>query len=313
MDIVILDADTLGRDIALDSIKNLGTLSLYATTSPQEVISRIDGATVVITNKVVIDRKTMESSPALKLICVSATGMNNIDLQAASELGITVKNVAGYSTPSVVQHTFTLLLYAMGHIAYYDEYVRSGRWIQSPIFTNLDIPYSEIAGKKWGIIGLGEIGRSVAKVASAFGAEVSYCSTSGIAREEGYPMRSLEALLQDSDIISIHAPLNEKTKNLLNSQNLSLIKTGAYLLNLGRGGIVNEYDLARFLQEGRFYALLDVLESEPMREDSPLAACKSLKNCIITPHIAWGGKESRMRLIEGVAKNIKDFLAERPR
>jgi len=304
MEIVLLDGETLGSDVDLSPIKKLGNLTMYGTTSLDETKERIKNSEVVITNKVVIDRDLMESAKNLRLICVSATGMNNIDLIAAKELGIEVKNVSGYSTPSVVQHTFTLLFYAMGHIRYYDDYVRSGKWSESPIFTNLDLPFFELEGRRWGIIGLGEIGKRVANIANAFGAEVSYFATSGIVREEQYESLPLESLLKESDIISIHAPLNDKTKNLLNTTNLPLIKKGAYLLNLGRGGIVNETALVDELKKGRFTALLDVLEKEPMEKGSVIEQNRDLPNLIITPHIAWSGVESRKRLIEGIVKNI---------
>jgi len=225
---------------------------------------------IVITNKVMITKEMMQEATQLKLICIAATGMNNVDLQAAADLGIAVKNVSGYSTPSVVQHTFTMALHLIGKMRHYGSYATSGAWTNSQLFTDVSHPFYEISGKKWGIIGLGEIGKEVAKVATAFGAEVSYYSTSQKNLEQDYPHRLLESLLEESDIISIHAPLNAQTKNLLNKKNLHLLKDKAILLNLGRGGIVNETDIATLIDEKEIYVGLDVTETEPIALDNPL-------------------------------------------
>jgi len=269
MKIVFLDAKTVGEDVDLNIFKDFGEFIAYPITKKEETIDRIKDADIVITNKVVIDREVLDNAPNLKLICVAATGYNNIDVEYAKKKGVAITNVAGYSTESVVQHTFAILFYLLEHLKYYDEYVKSGKYAKSDIFTHLDKPFWEIQGKIWGIIGLGTIGRRVAEVAESFGAKVIYSSTSGVKREEKYPEYPLEELLKVSDIVSIHAPLNEKTKNLITYEKIKLMKPTAILLNLGRGGIVNEKDLAKALDESLIAgAGLDVLEREPINEDT---------------------------------------------
>jgi len=305
--LVLLDAKTMG-DSDLSELKKLGDLVVYETTEPSQTIERIKDANIVLANKVVLGEEELRNAPSLKLICVLATGMNNIDLNAAKKLGIEVKNAKGYSTASVVQTTFSLLLYLRMGLAHYDLFVKSKEWCASDTFTDMSRSFSEIEGKEWGIIGLGEIGRSVAKIASAFGAKVSYYSTSKTSREESYPKASLEEIMQ-KEIVSIHAPLNENTKNLIAKNELSLLKEGATILNLGRGGIINEADLARTLEERHIYAGLDVLEYEPPRSDNPLLhlSAEAKERLFITPHVAWGSAEARKRLLEITIKNIKEF------
>ncbi len=308
MKIVFLDAATVGEDIDLSPIETFGKLTVYDTTAPSQCAARIADAEIVITNKVVLDAKLLAQVPKLKLICVAATGMNNIDLEAAKARGIVVKNVKGYSTRSVAQHTFAMLFYLLEKMAYYDRYVKEGAWSQSPIFTHIAKPFFELHGKAWGIIGMGAIGQEVAKLATAFGAEVSYHSTSGVNLRHAYPHKSLEFILKDSDIVSIHAPLNEKTYDLLNEFNLPYLKEKAILLNLGRGGIVNETDLAFELDRREIYAGLDVLAHEPIEESNPLNFITHKERLLITPHIAWTSIEARKRLIEAIAKNIHSFV-----
>ena len=307
--IVFLDAKTLGSDIDLSSLEKFGEFTVYETTKDKEKVDRISDADIVITNKVVLDKDTIEKAKKLKLICVAATGVNNIDIDTAREKGIAVSNVAGYSTYSVVQHTFAMLFYLLENLRYYDDYVKSGEFAKSDIFTHIGKPFYEIKDKVWGIIGLGTIGREVAKVASSFGAHIIYFSTSGVKRQEPYPALDLDNLLKTSDIVSIHAPLNERTKNLITYEKLKLMKPSAYLLNLGRGGIVNEKDLARALDEGVIAgAGLDVLEKEPISEDNPLLRIKNKDRLFITPHIAWTSIEARKKLVEEIARNIEAFL-----
>jgi lactate dehydrogenase-like 2-hydroxyacid dehydrogenase len=308
MKIVLLDAKTLGEDLDLSIFEKFGTFISYETTSAKKTMRRIEDADIVLTNKVVITQEMMERASRLKLICITATGMNNVDLKSAKSLGIAVKNVAGYSTKSVVQHTFAMALYLLEQLSYYDNAVKSGKWTQSKLFTDVSRPFFEISGKRWGIIGLGAIGQEVARVAEAFGAEVSYYSTSGSNLHHAYPHRPLEFILRDSDIISIHAPLNEDTMSLIDERNLHLIKEGAILLNLGRGGIINETDLLFELNRRRFYAGLDVLEQEPLSPTSLFHRIKDPTQLLITPHIAWTSIEARKKLLKGVAKNIKSFL-----
>ena len=306
MKIVILDALTFG-DTDLSAFFKLGDVDIYQTTSLQQTHERIANAAVIVTNKVVITKALMLNTPSLKLICVAATGMNNVDLEAAKEIGIEVKNVSGYSTDSVIQHTFSMLFYLVGHSGYYDGFVKSGSYSKSPIFTDITKPFFEVKGKKWGIIGLGTIGRGVANVAKTFGADICYYSTSGKNSSTDFVQVDLDELLNTCDIISIHAPLNEKTLNLLSYEQLLTCKNGAVVLNLGRGGIVDEEAVARIVETKNIYFGLDVLEKEPMRENHPLLRVKNQENLYITPHIAWASVEARERLIAGVVENIKAF------
>jgi glycerate dehydrogenase len=306
--IVILDKETLGSDLDLSALREFGDVIEYKITTANETLDRIKNAHIVISNKVLITAEMMQKSPKLELICIAATGMNNVDLAAAQKLNISVKNVAGYSTNSVVQHTFSLLVYLMEHMDYYDHSVRSGLWSMSGLFTNVGRPFHEIAGKKWGIIGMGSIGQEVAKVATAFGAHVGYYSTSGANTSQPYLHQPLDVLLSTSDIISIHAPLNDNTYALINENNLPLLKKNAILLNLGRGGIINEPDLAYAIDQQGIYAGLDVLEQEPIDINSPLMKIEHKEHLLITPHIAWTSIEARQKLLEGIVENIEDFL-----
>jgi len=308
MNIVILDAKTLGDDLDISVLHSFGTVTVYQTTSREETLDRIQMADIIITNKVVITANMMEETPRLKLICIAATGMNNVDLESAEYKGIEVKNVAGYSTKSVVQHTFAMALYLLEKMAYYDTVVKDTIWTESGLFTDVSRPFFEISGKKWGIIGFGAIGQEVARIATAFGAEVSYHSTSGKNLHHGYPHQSLEFILRDCDIISVHAPLNDDTYNLINEINLPYLKDDAILLNLGRGGIINETDLAFELDRRSLYAGLDVLEKEPMTIDNRLNEVKHKERLLITPHMAWASIEARKKLLEGIVENIRTFM-----
>jgi len=311
--IVFLDALTVGRVDNLAEISSLGDYTSYEITLPDERIERIKGHNVVITNKVVIDRDVMDACPGLKLICVAATGMNNIDLTYAAKKGITVKNVAGYSTESVTQCTFSMLFFLLSGSVYYDNYVKSGQYVASSVFTHLDRPFWELKGKLFGIIGMGTIGKRVAGVASAFGAKVAYTSTSGKnLHAAGYPHLPLQELLCTADVVSIHCPLNDQTRNLLDESRLRLMKPTAYLLNMGRGGIVDEAALARILDEDLIAgAALDVLSGEPIAADSPLLKVRRPEKLFITPHIAWASLEARHRLIAKTAENIKTYFKKK--
>lgn len=307
MKIVFLDEYSVaGRDIS--SIARFGDYVGYNMTRPEEVIERCADAEIVIANKVVLSAEIMQALPCLKLICVAATGMNNVDLEAAAELGIEVRNTIGYSTYSVAETTLCSALALLREVVYYDEYFHSGRYAKSDRPFNFNRPTSQIRGKKWGIIGLGNIGREVARLASAFGCEVSYTSTSGVAREEEYPALPLEDLLAESDIVSIHAPLNAKTLNLLDKRELSLMKPSAILINVARGGIVNEEALAAALDGGVIRgAALDVFSTEPLT-NSPLYRIKERHKLLASPHNAWSSDDAIDRLIGCIAKNIEEFL-----
>lgn len=307
MKIVFLDEYSVaGRDMS--SIARFGDYVGYNMTRPEEVIERCAGAEIVIANKVVLSAEVMRALPELKLICVAATGMNNVDLEAAAALGIEVRNAVGYSTYSVAETTLCSALALLREVVYYDEYFHSGRYAKSDRPFNFDRPTSQIRGKKWGIIGLGNIGREVARLASAFGCEVSYTSTSGVVREEKYPALTLEKLLAESDIVSIHAPLNAKTLNLLGEKELSLMKPSAIIINVARGGIVNEEALAAALDGGVIRgAALDVFSTEPLT-DSPLYKIKERHKLLASPHNAWSSDDAIDRLIGCIAKNIEEFL-----
>ncbi|MBA1438605.1 MAG: D-2-hydroxyacid dehydrogenase [Epsilonproteobacteria bacterium] len=307
MKIVLLDAITFG-DTDLSGFEQFGEVVVYEKTTPSQTQERISDANVIVTNKVVISKEMMVTCNNLHLICVAATGMNNVDLEAAKELGIAVKNVAGYSTDSVIQHTFSMLFYLVGDSRYYDESVKNGSYSQSGVFTDVSHPFFEIKGKKWGIIGLGEIGRGVAKVASCFGADVTYYSTSGKNSNHNYRQVDLQTLLETNDIISIHAPLNEQTDNLLDYEHLVRCKDGAIVLNLGRGGIINEEAVAKIVDAKEISFGLDVFSKEPLSGDSPLLQVKHKERLYLTPHIAWTSVEARQKLIAGVIENIKEML-----
>jgi len=307
MNVVLLDRQTLGKDINLKKLKQFGEIKTYDTTSKNEVLDRVRNADIVITNKVKITKETMKNSN-IKLICIAATGTNNIDLEYAKKLNIPVKNVADYSTSSVAQVTFSLVLELIQKTTYYTDYVENGGWEKSPIFTHLEKPFFEIEGKKWGIIGLGNIGKKVASIAEAFGADVNYYTTSGTNYNTQYNSLDLNELLKTSDIISIHSPLNEKTKNLLNKKNLTKLKDKSILVNVGRGGIINEEDLAKVIDKKEIYCALDVLEKEPIDKYNPLRCIKEKERLIMTPHIGWASIEARNRLIDGVVKNIEEFI-----
>ena len=310
MKIVILDRATLGFDIDMSVFEVLGEVKSYDITKPNETIQRLEDADIVITNKVVISKEVMDNSN-LKLICISATGTNNVDLEYAKQKNIQVKNVAGYSSSSVVQLAFSMIFHIVQKLDYYKKYVDEGNWQKSQIFTHIDKPFFELDGKKVGIIGLGDIGRNFAKKASAFDCEVMYYSTSGKNSNSEYKQVSLDELLGTCDIISIHCPLNENTKDLLNYENMKNMKNGAILLNLGRGGIINEADLAKIIDEKEIYCGIDVVNIEPILEDNPLLKVKNKQRLLLTPHIGWASIEARTRLVKMVAENIKEFISQK--
>jgi len=310
MKMVFLDAKTLGDDADLSIFQQFGVFEAFDTTAMAERIEHIGDAKIVLTNKVIVDKEVMDACPNLGLICITATGMNNVDLVYAKQKGIVVKNVAGYSTASVAQTTFMLVLELLGHCAYYAQYVTSGEWTKSSIYTHIDRPFWEIKGKRWGIIGLGTIGKEVAKIATAFGAHVLYYSTSGANSDSLYERVRLEEMMQTCDVISIHAPLNDNTQNLITKEQLNLMKKGAVLVNVGRGGIVNEVDLLEVINVKEIFVGLDVLSVEPMIENHPLLEVKYPERLIITPHVAWASIEARTELIRLVGENIKEFLRQ---
>jgi len=308
INIVFLDAKTVGEIPNFRVLEKQGALKIYEKTDPSEVVERCKGQDVVITSKVMMTRDIMNRLPDLKLICVAATGLNNIDLDAAERLNIQVKNVAGYSTESVAQLTFALLLHLVNRIHYYDNYVKSGAYPKSEIFTHFGPAFWELNGKRLGIIGLGTIGRRVAQIAQSFGMEVVFYSTTGKNNNINYKRFDLETLLATSDIVSIHAPLTDQTRGLINYEKIHLMRPCGILLNTGRGGIIVEEDLARALNENLIGgAGIDVLEQEPPSASNPLFKINDKEKLIITPHIAWTSVEARQKLINKLAKNIEEF------
>ena len=305
MKIVFLDAATMG-DVSFEPIERLGELVCYDSSTSQEALERVADCDVMIVNKVKVTPQLIDAAPNLKLICESATGVNNIDLEYAASKGIPVRNAVGYSTDSVVQATFMHILSLVGKAPYYDNSVKSGKYSKSGMFTDVSVNWWELSGKNIGIIGLGNIGSRVAKVAEAFGMKVSYYSTSGTSHNQNYPSVPLEQLLRESDIVTIHAPLNERTLGLISAEELRLMKPSAYLINMGRGGIVVEKDLAEAVDAGIIAgAGLDVFEVEPLPAENPFLKMVHPERMSFAPHVAWASEEARERLVGMVADNIR--------
>jgi Lactate dehydrogenase and related dehydrogenases len=305
--IVVLDGKTLGN---VDYIKlnEFGQVIYYDLTLKEEVAERIKDANIIVTNKVALNRENLKNAAELELICEAATGYNNIDIEYAKERKIAVTNVTGYSTTTVAQHTFAMLLHLYDKINYFDNYIKSGEYSKSPMFTNLEVPYKDLCGKVWGIIGLGNIGKRVAKIAQAFGARVVYYSTSGKNADSDYARVEFDSLLKQSDIISIHAPLNEKTEGLINYEAFTKMKKDAVVINVARGPIIVDEDLARAIDEDIIGgAASDVFKVEPIPADSPLLNIKNKDKIVLTPHIAWASEEARNRLFADLLENISAF------
>lgn len=309
MKIVFLDAKTIGEDIDLSGFDRFGEVVKYGFSSVEEAKERTKDADIIILNKVPVNETTIGEAKNLKLVCVTATGTDNLDKEYLEKRGIVWKNVAGYSTEAVAQHTFSLLFYLVEKLRYYDEYVKTEKYVNDTLFTHFDNVFHEISGKTWGIIGLGAIGRRVADIAKLFGCNVIYYSTSGKNNQDRYERVEFDKLLTISDIISVHAPLNENTKGLMNKEAFSKMKKEAIFLNLGRGPIVVEEDLAEALNQNRIQAAgLDVLCKEPMAENNPLRQIKDSNKLFITPHIAWASVEARTRLMKIIEGQIEEFL-----
>ena len=309
MKIVFLDAKSIGEDIDLSGYDQLGEVVRYPYSTPEEARERTRDADVIILNKTEINEQSIGEADKLKLVCVTATGTNNLDKAYLAERGIEWRNVAGYSTESVAQHTFALLFYLMEKLRYYDDYVKNENYVNDSMFTHFDHRFNELFGKIWGIIGLGNIGRRVADIAKCFGCRVIYFSTSGKNNQKGYNRVSFDKLLEQSDIVSVHAPLTDDTLGLMNREAFARMKPGAVFLNLGRGPIVDEAALTEALNTGMIAAAgLDVLSQEPMSEDNPLRSIKDSERLIITPHIAWASIEARTRLMEIILEQIKEFF-----
>ena len=304
MKMVFLDAATMG-DVSFAPLERLGSLLCYDSSTPEEALERVSDCDVLIVNKVRVTPELIDAAHDLKLICETATGVNNIDIEYAAKKGIPVRNVAGYSTPTVAQATFMHILSLVGSAPYFDDAVKSGRYSASGMFTDVSVNWWELAGKTIGIIGMGNIGRKVAQIAEAFGMSVCYFSTSGTSHCKDYPSLPLEQLLAQSDIVSVHAPLNERTVALIGEKELAMMKSSAYIVNMGRGGIVVEEALVKAVDEGVIAgAALDVYSVEPLPEDSCYLKARHPERFRFAPHVAWASEEARARLLGMVAENI---------
>jgi glycerate dehydrogenase len=308
--IVILDGHTSNPDdFSWEPLNEFGRVEVYPRTPDDEVLARANGADILILNKIRMTREKIESLPDLKYIGLLATGFDNVDLKAACDHGVTVTNMPSYSTPSVAQHAFALLLQHTNRVALHDRSVHEDEWVRSKDFSYFKEPLSELAGKYFGIMGYGQIGQYTAKIARAFGMKLLVHSGHAASLEEG-ELVSLEELFRRSDVVSLHAALTPENTGIVNKELLNLMKPGALLINTSRGGLINEQDLADALNEGRIRgASLDVLSKEPPSPDNPLL---SARNCIITPHISWVTVEARKRLMNTVVNNVKAYLQERP-
>lgn len=310
MKLVILERDTYGADIDFSAFKPLvDEIVSYPMTSQAEVPERVKDADIIMVNKLLMQASSLGEATHLKLLLEGATGYNNIDLAYAREHGIGVANVAGYSVPIVPQHTFALYLALSEHIAYFDTYVKSGDYTRSGIFSHFMPSFMELEGKTWGIIGLGNIGKRVSRIAEAFGCRVIYYSTSGKNHDPNYMQVDFDTLLTESDVVSIHAPLNENTLHLMNADAFKKMKSTAFLINVGRGPIVDEAALVDALNQGEIAgAGLDVMDVEPLPANSPLFQVNDPAKLLLTPHMAWASVEARQRLVNEAAANLQAFL-----
>ena len=304
MKIVFLDAGTMGTS-SLAPIESQGELVAWPNSTPEESVARVSDCDVLIVNKIKVNDRLLDAAPRLRLVCEAGTGINNIDVDACERRGVLVRNVAGYSTDSVVQETFMHILNLLGNGAYFDEVVKSGAYSRSGLFTDYSRPFIEMAGKTLGVIGLGAIGSKVARIGTAFGMNVVYYYTSGTSHSTEYPSVPLERLMRESDVISVHAPYNERTAGLVGEKELRMMKPKAIIVNMGRGGIVVEDALAKVIDEGVIGgAGLDVYSVEPIPADHPLLHTRHPERLSLTPHVAWASIEARERLIQSIADNI---------
>ncbi len=309
MKLVVLERNSVGTDIDVSSFEQFGEVTYYRNTVKENVEEHIDDADIVIANKAPMNEETLKNCPNVKLICEFATGYDNVDLEYCKKRGIVVTNVVDYCTASVAQHTFAMALFLFEKLHYYDKYVKSGAYGAQDRFSNFDRRFFELDGKTWGIIGLGNIGKKVASIAKTFGCKVIYYSVTGNNNNAEYERVDLDTLLKESDVLSIHCPLSDLTRNLIDKKALCKMKSSAILINVARGAIVNNADLAWALEEGIIEgAGLDVLEQEPIKEENPLSKIMDSEKLIITPHMAWGSVEARTKIVEEACENIRAFL-----
>ena len=308
MKIVFLDAISMG-DASLEEIAAMGELTCYPSSTAEEARERVKDADVAILNKVIVDQAFLDAAPRLKLVCEAGTGINNIDVRLCETRGVAVRNVAAYSTDSVAQITWMHILNLAGRAFHYQDFVSSGAYSKNPVHVDYAHPFTELSGKTLGIVGMGAIGQKVAAIGKAFGMDVIYYSTSGTSHCKDYPSVSLQELLERADVISIHAPYNERTAGIIGYEQLRQMKRTALLVNTGRGGIEVEADLARALDEGLIAgAGIDVYVKEPLPADSPLMHLQHPERLLLSPHIAWYSKEARARLAHEMAENIRTFF-----
>jgi glycerate dehydrogenase len=309
MKIAVLERDSVGTDVDVSCFEKFGEVVYYGNTVADTVAERVKDADIIITNKAPLNGTTLKDAPHVKLICLFATGYDNVDLDYCKSRGIKVANVVNYCSTAVAQHTLLLALALSEKLAFYDDYVKSGAYGAQDRFSNFDRPFTELEGKTWGIVGMGSIGHKVASLAEAFGCKVIFYSASGKSTCTEYQRVEFDTLLQESDILSLHCPLSDRTRGLIDREAFSKMKKTAVLVNVARGPVVNTQDLHDALMEGQIAAAgLDVLEKEPMAKDNPLGEIKDSTKLIITPHMSWASKEARTRLVGEVAKNIQAFL-----
>ena len=306
MQITFLDAQTLGDDLSFDELSALGEVTVYPKTAPNEITAHAKGADVLVLNKVKINAETLGENDTVRLICITATGFDNVDLDFCRRRGIAVCNVVGYSTQSVAQVTVAMALSLITHLPEYAACVSSGDYTASGVANALTPVYHEIAGKTWGIVGFGNIGRQVGRVAEALGCRVLVNKRTPV---EGWECVDFDTVCQNSDILSIHTPLNDTTRNLLDERHIAMLKPYAIVINVARGAVTDEAALAAAVREGRIGGLgVDVYSAGPMPADHPFQAIKSLPNVCLTPHMAWGAYETRVRLLSEIAENIRSYL-----
>lgn len=309
MNIVVLERNSVGTDVSMDTIGKLGEMTVYPNTTAADVKEKIKDAEIIVANKVPLNEDTLKDAANVKLICEFATGYDNVDLEYCKSRGIKVANIVNYSTDAVAQHTFALCFYVLEKLRHYDEYVKSGAYAAQDRFSNFDLPFTELAGKTWGIVGMGNIGRKVARIAEAFGCKVIFYSASGSSTCTEYERVGFDTLLKESDFLSLHCPLSDKTRNLINLDALKNMKKNAVLINVARGPVVNDADLYTALTEGYIAgAGLDVTSTEPMKDSNPLSRIMDSNKLIITPHLAWASDEARNRCVSETCKNIEAFL-----
>ncbi|MEY8266679.1 D-2-hydroxyacid dehydrogenase [Lachnospiraceae bacterium 64-25] len=309
MKIIVLERNSVGQDVPMDAIGKLGEMTVYPNTTAADVKEKVKDAEIIVANKAPLNEETLKDAGQVKLICEFATGYDNVDLAYCKKRGIKVANVVNYSTDAVAQHTFALCFYVLEKLRHYDEYVKSGAYAAQDRFSNFDLPFTELAGKTWGIIGMGNIGKKVAKIAQAFGCRVIFYSASGNSTCTDYERVSFDTLLRESDFLSLHCPLSDKTRNLIDLNALKKMKKSAILINVARGPVVKDEDLYTALtQEYIAGAGLDVTGTEPMKDSNPLSKIMDSNKLIITPHLAWASNEARNRCVSETCKNIEAFL-----